>query len=391
MRPDSIVVLGGYGRLGRWLSDGLAEDGVPVVIAGRRREHAEQCAAELREQYSGATVSACHADAHDPRSLGPVLSRASALVVAAPLQDARDTIVAACVENGCDCIDTTPSTRRPVPQPLASSASRGGRLIVTQAGLCPGLPSFVARIAGRRTPDCHAVRVGMAISLKGCERAEQVYQFIDAAADYQPCTFLDGQWQMTGRRRSRAQFDFGAGFGAKVGVPIDLPEMHGVELELGLSELGAFAATADWRVDALGRMTAETLYRFRRGLGRHALATLLLAMARRSSAPRGARVTAVATGRDAANTTTVTVGHRDAVEGAAIVLRVLLRQLRAGVVREVGGVRLMGHLLAEAALDDMTRLGLQVEWRQTQRLPAREGLPWAEHGTGEARASEARG
>src|SRR5258705_5965320 len=74
MRP--IVVLGGYGRLGRACALELAvQTQAPLRIAGRNAQRAESLALSLGER-----APPCYADAADPRLLGRALEGAAAVV-----------------------------------------------------------------------------------------------------------------------------------------------------------------------------------------------------------------------------------------------------------------------------------------------------------------------
>ena len=74
MRP--IVVLGGYGRLGRaCVLELAAQTHAPLRIAGRNAQRAESLALSLGER-----AAPCYADAADPRILARALEGASAVI-----------------------------------------------------------------------------------------------------------------------------------------------------------------------------------------------------------------------------------------------------------------------------------------------------------------------
>jgi hypothetical protein len=358
-----IVVLGGYGSVGAPLCERLASGRAAVTIAGRSAARASEHAARIRAKDASAEVTAASADARDAASVRALLRGARMLVVAAPVRSAAARLAAACLDAGCDYLDIVPS---PVVDPamnaLDERARRSGRLVVTQAGLCPGLPSALVRAAGRRLDRCRAARVGIALSMRHCTQPEEAYEIVDAAVDYGPRVYERGAWRMASRARARVRMDYGPGFGERTGLPLDLPELHGVEEELGLGELAAFAATPSWRIDAIGRAALGALYRVRRGLGRRQAAALLLAMSRRAPASAGASVVAAVDGERGGRAcrSQVGVGHGAAAPLTAMVVAAFLRRYLAEAFRNQAGVRAMGHLFDDEALQDLPRMGARL-------------------------------
>jgi len=351
-----IAVLGGTGRVGRRICARAAEAGISVLIIARNELRAAQLAADLNDQHPRARVDSAAADVHDRFAIERATATVDLLVVAAPVRDALGDIAEACSATACDCLDIVPAAR--IPDDLSNIAAVGarrGRLFVTQAGVVPGLPSALARAAARRVDACASVRVGIALGVPAASTPEDVYELIDAAADYQPFVFDAGRWTRVSRRRFRTSMDFGPAFGPRVAVPIDLPELHGIERELDLKFVAAYGASAAWRVDVAGRTIIEMLYRVRRGLGRRTAAALLLALARRSPATAAASIVATAEGRRGGrpHCHTERIDHADSAELTARVVTAFLGRYFAGAYRAHAGLRCLGHLLDDAALDDV--------------------------------------
>lgn len=128
-----VVVLGGYGKVGRAISAALAADPlVDCVVAGRDEVRAAQCARALK------TLS-LRLDARDGAALDRVLSDVFAVVNAAGPFQKRDYFVAqACAARGVHYVDLADS--RDYVLGIASlnrAAQRGAALIVSGAGIAP--------------------------------------------------------------------------------------------------------------------------------------------------------------------------------------------------------------------------------------------------------------
>jgi NAD(P)-dependent dehydrogenase (short-subunit alcohol dehydrogenase family) len=63
------VVIGGSGGIGEFLSNGLAEYGAKVVVAGRDMEKAERIAKDIRTRFSGSEAVALKFDIIDEKSV----------------------------------------------------------------------------------------------------------------------------------------------------------------------------------------------------------------------------------------------------------------------------------------------------------------------------------
>jgi uncharacterized protein YbjT (DUF2867 family) len=70
MKNKPVLLLGGYGRVGRSLARLLLkETGAEVIIAGRQKEKADELASSLRQEFPGKRVFSRYADASDRESL----------------------------------------------------------------------------------------------------------------------------------------------------------------------------------------------------------------------------------------------------------------------------------------------------------------------------------
>jgi hypothetical protein len=141
----AVVVLGGYGQLGRRCVHAIVEFArAPVLIAGRNIQRAEA----LAMRFEGRAAHA-YADAANPRTLARAIEGAAALVVCCG-GDARGAIDLA-IEMRVPVI--TPSVgpvRRAARARLAETAWNAQVPVVTCAGALPGLPGVLAELLVRR-------------------------------------------------------------------------------------------------------------------------------------------------------------------------------------------------------------------------------------------------
>jgi len=150
----AVVVLGGYGRLGRLCVHDLASRvSANLVVAGRNLQRAESLALSLGERASGVYV-----DAHDPRTLARALDGASAVLACT----SGDSLLA---------LQTALELRVPFvgvsPLPLearsrahvAELAWRAQVPVVLWAGALPGLPGILAEALVRHLPTIRRLRI----------------------------------------------------------------------------------------------------------------------------------------------------------------------------------------------------------------------------------------
>lgn len=106
MQKISILILGGYGAVGRHLSGLLLkETNVDVVIAGRHKDKADTFAALLNRDFSGGRASARYADASDEKSLATAFRKVDLVILAATSPMRVKQIARAALAAKCDYLD----------------------------------------------------------------------------------------------------------------------------------------------------------------------------------------------------------------------------------------------------------------------------------------------
>ena len=136
-----VVVVGGYGAVGRSVCEALVAAGREVVVAGRRLDAAVEVASGL-----GGGARALQVDAGDPDQVERALADAAAVVMCVERDNAP--LARRCLERGLAYLDVSAT-----PEVVASVASlddvarrhRGAALV--SVGLAPGVTNVLARLA----------------------------------------------------------------------------------------------------------------------------------------------------------------------------------------------------------------------------------------------------
>ena len=153
-----IIVLGGYGRLGRLVARELLETTpLPVIVAGPNIQRAERVATAL-----GTRVRAAYADASNPSTLEPLVAGGAPLLIpCCPELDAG--LAGFALERRLPIL--APSGFRLDPRAQRKLEERAWAAqvpMVLHAGALPGLPGMLAELLVRRFPELHEIRLAAA-------------------------------------------------------------------------------------------------------------------------------------------------------------------------------------------------------------------------------------
>jgi len=142
---EDILIVGGYGVVGRRIAANLAPDYPDrVVVAGRRLEPAAQLAADLGRGVQGRRL-----DITDAESIEAALEGVG--VVVSCIDQPEPLLLHAAIARGLAYTDIAPHlmTRRPT-EAMHAEAARSGARLVLGAGLAPGISSMLARLGADR-------------------------------------------------------------------------------------------------------------------------------------------------------------------------------------------------------------------------------------------------
>ncbi len=176
--PDGarVVIVGGYGQVGRRLAAAL-QGSRTVVIAGRRAEAAERAAAALGVLAAPAAVDARTGD-------GLAAAARPGDVVANSAGDHRDARLLRCsIELGCHYTDLTADPLSIAAMlDLDAEATAAGISALPGIGLAPGATNVLARVALELLPEADRIDVGLLLSLADNFGPQAVEWTLDTAA-----------------------------------------------------------------------------------------------------------------------------------------------------------------------------------------------------------------
>jgi hypothetical protein len=157
-RDGPIVVIGGYGAVGRTVAAALAP-ALPgrVVVAGRHGGAAWACARRL-----GDGVRAARVDATRPDEVARLVHGAAAVVMCVEAGNAE--VARLCLGHGVPVVDVsaTAAVLDAVVR-LDGAARAAGAAAVLSVGLAPGITNLLARCVVARLPD--AARIDLTLGL----------------------------------------------------------------------------------------------------------------------------------------------------------------------------------------------------------------------------------
>ena len=235
-----ILIVGGYGAVGRYLAEQLAE--FPVTVAGRSLDKAQRFARTLEH------VQARHLDSHDEASLHKALADVQLVVSCAPMDE--PTLLRAAIARGCDYLDIGERTaflKRA--RALCRDARKAGVTAVIGMGLMPGIVNVMARAAVERLEGAERLETALLLSADdefGAEALGFTYEMLGGASQ-KPCKIV---FPTFGRRRAQ---------------PFAWPDQFFYPQTLGVREAVSFLAlTPPWVLPVLTQLR-------RLGLPRHLL------------------------------------------------------------------------------------------------------------------------
>src|SRR5215204_1591244 len=160
LKGTDILIIGGYGTVGRRVAADLAPDySGRVVVAGRSAEKAAQLAAELGHGVRGRRV--------DVGDLGSVEAALESVgLVMSCIDQPEPHLLRAAIARGLAYTDIAPHlmTRRPT-EAMKGEAAQTGARIVLGAGLAPGISSLLARLGADRVGAVESVESNVLLSV----------------------------------------------------------------------------------------------------------------------------------------------------------------------------------------------------------------------------------
>jgi len=362
MKNATIVILGGYGQVGRSLTALLLEHTqARLIVSGRRLEAAQAFIAQLDDPDG--RLEGRYADASKPETLHNAFQGASLVVVAATAPQYAANIANACLEAGCDYFDILEmAVGTQALMAMNSAVQNAGRLFVTQGGLAPGLPAAFARLACSKIDQCQRVRLGLALSFKTMERADQVIEVFKYVTQHPPHLYRDGRWSIRPLGKDQITLDYGARYGRRPSTLIDLAEMRDIPDRLGVETLGVYGAVPNAFLNYLMSRILVFLDGIRPQLGWGVLSRIVLSASKFMKGDQpGYAIVLEADGRHdgVERSVRVLLDHEDNYYSTAAAVVAFITQYLEGIFSDLSGVYLMGHIIdPDKAVKDLAQFGL---------------------------------
>ena len=162
MSNGAILVVGGYGVVGRRIAADLAEDFPDaVVIAGRSAAQAEETAAALGNGVRGRTV-----DVTDPASIALALEDIATVISCIDQPDRA--LLHAAIERGLAYTDITPHLtelgRGSAYEAIDAAAKASGAHVVLGTGIVPGISNVMVRALASRLGGAESIETSLLLS-----------------------------------------------------------------------------------------------------------------------------------------------------------------------------------------------------------------------------------
>ncbi|SHK59434.1 Saccharopine dehydrogenase NADP binding domain-containing protein [Pseudonocardia thermophila] len=210
-----VVVLGGYGAVGRVVTRTLADlHPGRVVVAGRD----ERAAATFAARVPG--VRARRVDVGLPDELSAVLDGAAAVVMC--VERANAEVAVACLERGVHVVDVaaTPGVIAAI-EALDAIAEDGGAVAALSVGLAPGLTNVLARLCATDLPGATSIDIALLLGLGGDHGKDSVRWTVDGLVTT----------DTSGAGRARVDLP---GFGVRSAYPFPFSDQHTLAAHLGI-------------------------------------------------------------------------------------------------------------------------------------------------------------
>lgn len=364
MKNKSILILGGYGGVGRSLSRLiLKETDVDLIIAGRRKSKAEEFVKSLNGEHSSGRVTSRYADASEPKSLKDSFQGADMVIVTATTPRYLEQIARTAAEAECDYLDILVQQKYIQDlKALSPEIEKAGRVFITQAGFHPGLPAVFIREGANYFDDYRKAIICMAMNTR-FEKPESTREIIEGVGESNAEILKNGEWKAADYKDA-VSIDFGTKLGIKQCYPLQMEEIKSLPEILGIEETGVYAAGFNWFVDSIVFPLAVILQQIRKGLGVNLLGKMMHWGVNTFSPKEQAIVFVLeADGEKGRGSVKVRIvaEHTDAYYFTAAPVVACLKQYLDGSLKKPG-LWLMGNLVeTDRLMKDMEKMGIKIK------------------------------
>ncbi len=365
MKPKKILILGGYGGVGREIARLLLENtNAHITVAGRRYEPAEALVRQLKNTFPKRDIRAQETDVKNAMSLGSALEGMDLVVVATTTPEHIQAIARAALAKNVDYIDIMfdPDTPKRL-KPLAKEIVRKKRTFITQAGFHPGLPAVFVRHAAQYLDRYETATVAMAMNAR-FESPQSTIDIVNAARENAFDIYRNGAWRQA-TYADMVRVDFGPPFGTRTCFPLHMEELRGVPEKYGIRKCGTYVTGFNWLVDNILFPLIYVAHRIRKNTGT-GIFSFLLYHGIRLFSPADLRVVFLIDARGEKNGKThairIRAEHKNGFFFTAAPVAACIMQYLDGTIKP--GFHFMGHAVDTKRLfADIQGMGIDITTR----------------------------
>ena len=240
--PCSILILGCYGNVGRRITQLLLEtSSYHLVLVGKNHQRLVELVDTLKvmKGYFPKRISIYCFDMFDLNLLNNIIKQVNLVLVTASISSVFLQIAELSMANNCHYIDLwySPAISLLFKQKFSQNY-QSKSIILTQAGLQPGLPALLARflLDTIRKDEIVYIKIASFIKVDWEQLALSKSTLIEIREHFQPLIYKNGVWKSFNTILPCYQlFDFGENIGFKYCKPVYLEEI--AELVLLLSNI----------------------------------------------------------------------------------------------------------------------------------------------------------
>jgi|GEM_PF-6714693 len=366
MKKKSITLLGGYGQVGSYISELIIKNtDYNIIIADIRIMQKNPIIDNLVKNYPK-RVKLAYVNTNDLPGLIKIFNPSKFVIVTTSTDAFNENIVKACLQCGCDYIDTLESeTIVKAITKFEGDIKKSKRLFITQAGLTPGLPSMFTRHIKEISNDIKYINIAQVLSLKTTNRNEQVYNLFDFVVNNKPLLYRDKNWQTGSYDKDKIMIDYGDRFGKINSLPIYMNELKDLTNIYNIEELMVYGAVPSNVLYYTLRHLLLFLNSIKPKTGWKTLSKYILSFSKKNKKEPSGYSLIIEGFKNKENKyydIRMILDHEDNYYSTAAIIMSLIHQYSMDQFKNYHGVKMMGHIVNnKMMINDLKKYGLHIE------------------------------
>ncbi len=250
-----ILLLGGYGNVGKFLCDLiLSNTNSSIIIAGRDELKARNSKDKLSIKYNASRIETAIVDASKTDSLINAFYKSDFIINSASTIQFTKNIVEALLYTKKDYLDVLMSSPQKL-NPLKAASKQffeNNQCIITDGGFHPGLPAALIRYAAEQFDKIHSANVGSLLNMDWkfeLSSPDTIKEFIYEFKEYDSTAYVNNEWKKLSYKDYK-YFDFGKPFGKRPCISMMMEELKELPNKYpSLIEMGFYVSGFNWFTD----------------------------------------------------------------------------------------------------------------------------------------------